>query len=248
MVLLLLLTHLRFIKGIHVKINQIIEYKRPKLPGAQNAITPNIQSSVEDIVTSRHGHGQEIWRPLEDQLKKTGWQSIGMGCFSIVFTKPSLPYVLKINKMPDRAFQHFVELSKRFPSRYFPKIGALKMIEYKERPYYIYTIEKLDSVTNMPSHLTLTRFANLIEAIAANPKMEISKILGDCYGASDESVEWFLRHPELVKACQIIGLNCPDGRLDIHKGNIMQRKDGTIVIVDPYVCWSDLGEENEDEI
>jgi NDP-sugar pyrophosphorylase family protein len=45
---------------------------------------------------------------------------------------------------------------------------------------------------------------------------------------------FLIKNPNIVKAAKLIGYNMDGYWLDIHRHNIMQRPDGTIVITDPY--------------
>ena len=212
-----------------MRFRQIVEYKRPSGggKGAQNAITPDVEAAVNHSVQALC-----IGDQLRHQFYELGWEALSEGHFSIVFTKPNLPYVLKVNQQSDKPFQHFVELSKRYPNRHFPKISAVKQIEYDEETFYIYTIEKLNKIK---TSFDLYRFADTIEKIAIAPDLYLETILNNVRRISEEEKQWFRDHPGLVKAARLVGKEKQWTTIDIHDENIMQRKDGTIVIIDPYV-------------
>ena len=215
-----------------MKITQITEYKRPRVRG--NVSGP-IQTTVNNIL-QLHGptDKDEIAEQLEKKLKKLGWEEIGMGCFSSVFRHPHKSYVLKVNQYPDKAFQKFAEISKKFPNRHFLKVGDTKVIEFNGRPYYIYTLEKLYPVTSLPAGLEVFSAARFLEWVADHPWASIAEFLLGRFNPSNTLIQWVQNHPSLIKACQILGKNKLRVTIDIHEDNIMQRNDGTIVIVDPF--------------
>ena len=230
-----------------MRFSQILEYKRPKMAGAVNAITDPITDIVDQSLQGTM-YPEDVAPNLVQTLKKLGWKNIGKGSFSLVFTKPNLPYVLKVNKQPDPAFLYFAKLSIDYPSRHFPKIGNMKKIEYENEPYYIYTIEKLYPITNVPGIVELFTFAQLLDNIARMPREPLERLLRITNGMNDKLQKWIRSHPGLINACQLIGKFKPAGIIDIHEDNIMKRRDGTIVVVDPYAFFGPRPGRDQDEI
>ena len=225
----------------NMKIMQITEYKRPKVTGK---ITEPISTSVDQVMQQGLRYSCLVSAQLIPKLNELGWQKIGMGCFSVVFSKPNLPYVLKVNRRPDTAFQRYVELIQRFPNRHFPKIGDIKQINFHEKRYYIYTIEKLYKITSIPSEIGPDRVANFLEKITDYPDLPVTELLEDWRFSTREFKKWAASQPSLIKACQFLGHNAPHAGIDLHAGNIMQRRDGTIVIADPFAFYQ--GDPRED--
>ena len=58
---------------------------------------------------------------LKPKLKKLGWRRTDAGAYGSVYVNSSKPYVLKISKRPDEAYEKFVRLIKKYPNKHFPK-------------------------------------------------------------------------------------------------------------------------------
>jgi len=151
------------------------------------------------------------------------------GYYSTVYSNPKKSYVLKVNDRQDTAYAQYVSLIKKYNNKHFPKISDLKFIEVNGGRYYIYLIEKLDDVRSEMKHL-----ANVFSEIIDCPYSSLT-----FFNTSHTQLDYLKQNPELVTALRIIGkfkhnIKNPYISNDMHGGNIMQRKDGTIVITDPY--------------
>ena len=168
---------------------------------------------------------------LFDKLRGAGWDFKDTGFFSMIFTRPDKPYILKINDHYDRAFAWFALLTRKFPSIYYPKIGNMKVIHADNKKYYIYLIERLTPTTGS--------FRNTYAAdfrwIAESPKYDLEELFED-----KEILKYFKKRPKLVEALRICGTYAGKFRIDIHKNNIMMRSD-IPVIIDPYADRDAIG-------
>ena len=201
---------------------KIIEFREKN-----SKITEPISSAYTDYINKgRYGPPRE---ELANKLSQLGWRRAGSGAFSDVFQNPAKSYVLKVNRDPDPAYQKFVNLAKKFPNKHFAKISDQKVITYQKEKFYIYAIEKLFKANNVIFLVLLAdRVIFYWKKISKNRTLKSLDF--------DQAQQDYLKsHPSFYKALLILGKADPTGRfLDIHAGNIMQRKDGTVVIIDPY--------------
>ena len=191
-------------------------YYRPKL-------TPAITKAAE-----KHYSNPEYNQPFIKKLKSLGWLRMGEGSFSNVFVHPKKNYVLKVNKRPDQAFEHYASIIKKFVNPHFPRISDKKKYEYNDEEYYIYLIEELEHINDTPD-INVDQIARDLEQIIRSPDQSLTNIF-----FLHDIPEYLLESPLLVKAARICGRYITGHMNDMHAENIMKRKDGTIVITDPY--------------
>jgi hypothetical protein len=193
-----------------MKINEVIK-PRISLPVSRAAGTFYRKHQADDI--DSHDN-------LEKKLKKYGWRYLSSGALSNVFGNSKKSYVLKINKQPDPAFQSFVNLIKKYPNKHFPKISDMKEYKVGKKKYYVYMIEKLYKVRDEFIKDLIYSYAN------GNPI--------DVMRTNADYLEYLNKHPSLKQALDILIKNEKRHRIDLHSDNFMKRKDGTIVLTDPY--------------
>ena len=170
-------------------------------------------------------HSREDIDPsLREQLKKSGWHFIDSGLFSQVYVKEGNPYVLKINTVPDNAFDKFVRYTHRVKSPYLPKIYDRKYFTKKGRTYYIYLIEKLEKC---PVELS----AAIYDATTSLKYHDEAGSVIQQYPGLEEII---------VKLINDASILVPDGIVDIGRGNVMLRpSDNMPVIIDPWAVLKD---------
>jgi len=162
---------------------------------------------------------------LTERLEALGWDFVGSGSFSIVFAKPGVPYVLKVNKMNDPGFALFANVLKKFPNKHFPRIGKVKSFSIDGLVYKIYLVEKLRPLTGITGNIAQT-----LSRMAWTGNIQLAIDL-----AYPEVRDILEKQPGLITATEIIRANRNETLdIDLHSANVMQRKDGTIVIIDPY--------------
>ena len=169
------------------------------------------------------------------ELKKLGWVPAGEGQLSEIYINPKKSYILKINKTPDAAYEHFTRITKQFPNKHFPKIGDKKSIMVHNEKYYVYVIEKLYPLNQERAEELADQFSDLVCFYWVDGGMDDPDNDGWPKQFPDDSKNYFKANPSLLKALKILADQSKRFEEDIHSGNIMQRKDGTIVIIDPYV-------------
>lgn len=193
-------------------IELTVRTPRGKVP---DSLHKNYKQSVQA------GFRNDFIFSFKDKLSQLGWVKLGDGLYSIVYTNPRKSYVLKINKIFDSGFEAFAQFVKSHPNKHFPKIGDVKQVKYANERYYIYCIEKLYPITPLA---TAMKMADLIDnAFYDDPP-------------KGPAFNFFQKQPNLLGAIKLLR-NKFGASNDIHSGNIMQRKDGTIVITDPYAWY-----------
>ena len=175
---------------------------------------------------------------FEMQLKKMGWKLLDLGKYSAVFEHPKKNYVLKVNFVPDKGYAQYVNIIKHSRNPHFPKISDVKTLTVKSRnnknhkdttrSFSVYLIEKLYPLAKEERRTLSEALENIVDW----PSHSLADIFNKIYGIAIPSI--LEEHPVLVKAARIIGKNKGIFYNDLHAGNIMKRKDGTIVITDPY--------------
>jgi len=181
-----------------------------------------------EVVTARKIEKEN----MEAALKKLGWNCEAEGYFSSVWVNDNKPFVLKINEQPDRGYAHFVSVVKKHRNKHFPVISDQKEMEIAGRKYYIYMIEKLKPI----NYLAAAReYLNIFSKVIRFPADSLKSLFNEDNAYSyPQPPTILLDNPSLVKALRIIGNNFAGFVNDLHAGNIMQRDNGTIVIIDPY--------------
>jgi len=157
-------------------------------------------------------------------LHQTGWKPIGHGACSSVCENERYPYLLKLNRFQDNAFAKFAVLCRQHKDNpHFPVIGNAKPIHIGDTRYVAYMIEKLQELSDRGLAGEILRTA---EKLIKNPSMSNELNLED---SLFEAIKLTVRHGLSIRA-----------KIDLHSENVMQRSDGTVVIVDPWVFPNDL--------
>jgi hypothetical protein len=186
---------------------------------------------------------------MKQKLEKMGWRKISKGYFSMVFDNPKKEYILKVNMRPDSAYAHYVKIIHENPSVHFPKISDKKRLIIGYKSYYVYLIEKLQSVQE---NQLMIKIGNIIGRIAKDASSGIPRSVDDvkenCIKAAEnmngdleyQALYYMANHESLIQASIIIGQRMGKNMLDIGSNNIMTRTDGTIVITDPYAFFEKI--------
>jgi hypothetical protein len=159
-------------------------------------------------------------------LLKRGYYQIGGGLFSQVFAKKNSDYVIKVSYVIDK-WPDYIEwaINHGYDGKFAPKVYSLKFYD----GFYVAIMERLvctiEEIERNGGRRTYQQW--LCRAIR--------DWTGYTYGSSDDNpaanateLEDFCR-----KLCHL-GMNG-----DLHNGNVMIRKDGQIVIIDPCGKSSD---------
>jgi hypothetical protein len=194
-----------------------------------------VASFNKDLITDIKGsykvpstkRGDEKLSALKSKLSEKGWTIAGQGYYSIVFISPNKQNVLKVNRVRDPAYDHFVEVVKSHPNKHFPKITDKMNIG---NGWYAYLMERLYpfSFKDVKQYVTIHKGITALNII----KNDIVELSPDSLYAM--ALSRLKNDPALYKAATIIIDNKNQYRTDISVENIMQRKDGTLVFSDVY--------------
>ena len=168
----------------------ISELYKPKL-------STSIISAAEQYYKEKLMMGDDN---LRKTLSKMGWKYLDEGAFSKVFENPKKNYILKINSSPDVAYARFVDIIHKHRNKHFPKISDMKQIEFENRNYFIYLIEKLNK---MPIG---SYWNDPIRDIINHPSASLEDLYLNKYGM-DAIPEILVKNPSLVSAARILGKN-----------------------------------------
>jgi hypothetical protein len=219
-------------------------------------IGKNVSGAVNQYYANRYSDTpvdkEENLNWLNEKLSKLGWKPLSLtASYSNVYENPKKNYVLKVNKQEDKGYDRFVQLTRRVRNKHFPKISdrqefsfGNKEYKFTQHTFYAYLIEKLQPIPE-PYNENYAVFISSIAVIyqyEMNPSYSLLReILFRDYLWDDQSradaVKFIQDNPDIVKAAAILGnaLKYYKINLDLHDKNIMQRADGTVVIIDPYV-------------
>lgn len=161
-------------------------------------------------------------------LRRAGWSVDDTGLNSEVYYRDDRNYVLKLYNSRDYAYQAFLDLVVSNPNKHFPKIvGKPRKVT---RAYYAVRMEKLDVAWNP---VMLDTYLKVKRDQIADEDVEVyfSKVKYEHYL---KAISYLNDNPEMIKALDlIVDFLLPNFKEDLHAGNIMQRSDGTLVIIDP---------------
>lgn len=159
-------------------------------------------------------------------LKAAGWGEDSTGLNSLVYYRDDKNYILKLFKSRDNAYWAFLELVLANPNKHFPKIiGKPKKVT---DAYYAVRMERLEPIKT-PAHLKI-----YLEVQSGERDSE------DLFGFMEEryqrAISYLQENPEMKVALDLIAEKLlPIYEEDLHDGNIMERPDGTYVIIDPVI-------------
>lgn len=199
---------------------------KEKLPNDLLIATDKYHSKLSSLASIGRTSTQPA-QELDEILSKMGWHHIVSGKYSAVFeSKRNKNFVLKINFQEDLGYDSYVDIIKDYQSIHFPVITDKHRLALNGMSYGVYLIEKLREIDYAEDADGLS-WKYLLKQVMYNP----NKSMEDLF---DYMPDLYKQNPGLFEAAQYIGEHRKNYYLDIHEGNIMTRKDGTLVITDPY--------------
>ena len=164
-----------------------------------------------------------------------GKKPIGRGAFSMVFDGPKPSSVLKLTI--DRAGYYLLNCwvagakGKHFPRvRKNHKDIGVTTVKGEDYPIYLFEMERL-----LPNRRG-TPARKEADAIQESSYHRGGRTTGDCIGAiaNDKSAAISRSVRNALQDLEVFAGNYDNLEIDMHSGNFMQRKDGTLVITDPF--------------
>jgi len=225
-----------------------------KLNRQKTAIDPD---TYQDIISTHRASimpklsSDEIEDPAFDNkmikhLLNKGWINTATGSMSRIFEHKNKNYVIKINIKEDKAFNSYVQIIKQIKTIYVPRILDEKYFEKSGKTYHIYLIEKLYNLPmSDPKSDAIQRC--FWELIPGTEKWTVKDLMDRLTKEESYSYQASAKYGKVIKilnkykglAETILKIAASADKsknlyLDIHTGNLMQRKNGTPVITDPY--------------
>jgi len=162
----------------------------------------------------------KIPKVLIQYMKDNGFELLGQGGFSDVYAKPNSNFVIKIGHKDIKydGYMDYVNFIKNNPgNKYLPKVGNVRYYENENNiQYYVLPIEKLYKIEPKER---IIKIINMIRIIANNS--DIHELI---YGYDFD--------PLLISTVKNIINEFGIDMFDAHGGNIMQRRNGDIVLND----------------
>lgn len=157
-------------------------------------------------------------------LQKRGFVFLGSGAFSTVLGKENSNRVIKVIRRPDGWIDYIRWASYRGEAgRFAPRVFSYKKIKGKKKDFSVAIMERLEYT------------------FKKTPKDHALKIIPDLmWRANDNPMAasfMDILAPGLKKFMDDLGKEFK-GSFDLHSGNLMLRKDGSFVVVDP-ICDGD---------
>ena len=185
----------------------------------------------EDYISSPHTMGiHQLHGRAHDFLSKYGFNQVGSGVFGTVFINPKYPYALKVF-YADNAYLSWLKFCKRNQDNpYIPKLrkNFIRVIPTSNSIYAV-RMEKLSEVKDLKQMKDM--LLELEGMITSNANKNSSMITH-----RKKYDEWVKdKDKNLLEIAEFLYNN--DGvlfsKIDLHPGNIMQRDNGQLVIIDP---------------
>ena len=180
-------------------------------------------SGFKELAKKRFKHIRNIF----DIVNNNGYTLSGEGTFSQVYIKNGSNIAIKISTRNDQCWLTYAQFVKSHPHKHYLKIGSVN----KHDEFFIAWIERLIPIKGEIlgiiedwRHVYFESDGFDSEEIQNDPSFNKSNVL-----------KFDKENPELRKAVNLINQKLVNSgcELDIGSQNFMQRKDGTIVIIDP---------------
>jgi len=192
---------------------------------------PRIAEPIKKLMAHRFRYKMSD-SEFDHQLASMGWNEIGRGGYSGVYANKKKTYVLKISDRYDAGYEAYVKLIHNYKNVHFPRIGDIKKLRIAGKNYYVHLIEKLIEFPYRLGEQIAENIDDAIGVLEEVPRNKIDEQLKEYFGKAIP--KYIANDPPMKEAIWLIANSPGSNWLDIHGGNFMKRKDGTIVITDPY--------------
>lgn len=159
-------------------------------------------------------------------LEKRGFKLLGSGAFSRVYAKDGSDRVLKVTRTPTDGWINYINWAskKGYAGSYAPKVFSYKYFKTKVKggQFSVAVVERLEQTIYKANYKHDAHAVHSLLHMAANDN-QMARTLVD------------LAAPGILKFND--QLRKLGAGLDMHGGNFMLRKDGTLVFTDPVSSW-----------
>lgn len=184
---------------------------------------------LNQIISERGVHDANLGERLMMFIKQRGFTLIGSGTYARVYGSAHAPYVIKIFRK-DPCYSKFLSLAAKTQNSHFPRlVGEPRRISAQD---IMIKMEKLKKAS--------PRNTFLVKRISQGfTQIYGMRVHGQDNSGLDAKLSAWLKgieqHAELIEAVKLLHDTFgKDGcYLDLDTSNIMQRADGTVVIIDP---------------
>lgn len=198
----------------------------------------------------QHLTAKQIMKKMEDEL---GLKKLGHGAFGIVLQSPDPNWVYKVIEK-DPAYEEYIDFITENPNNHYPKIKRVKKMtsffkryQLQEDKFTVIVIEKLEPIPKEKQKFIVDLANEDVDDIPEytpdgdtnDSRFTLEEIMSHNWGEWTAENLWgayyaalTLRRSELRRDSETY--------IDLHAGNIMQRKDGTIVIIDPIASYKGI--------
>lgn len=160
---------------------------------------------------------------FQRKLEKKGFVELGHGCFSTVMAKKDSDKVIKITRKPDGWIDYCHWAAKEgFAGKFAPRVYSYKRFNNKA-PFEVSVVERMDKTFWDVEYKEDIYVVRDLARLVKHGNQKASSIL-------EEMAPGF---PRFIKG---LGEKF-DKSLDMHDGNIMLRKDGSICYTDPVSVY-----------
>jgi hypothetical protein len=156
------------------------------------------------------------------KLEQKGFKKLGSGAYSTVYSKAGSDRVIKVGRQPDDGWIDYCKWAAEngFAGNLAPKVYSYKRIKGKEREFSVAVMERMDKTGyNITGNMDAAPIRYLIQMDLRHDN-DMVKLLLDTI--SPKFREFGGKMRERFGGC-----------FDLHDGNIMARKDGSVCFTDP---------------
>lgn len=193
---------------------------------------------------------RQIMKKMEDEL---GLKRLGNGAFGDVVESPDPNWVYKVLEK-DPAYEEYIDFIAKNPNEHFPKIKRVKKMtsffkryQVQENKFLVVVIEKLEKIPQDRVQFAVDLVNDDVDSIPTHTpegdknysKFTLEELMSHDWDGWTSEDMWSTYYA--ARTIHKSDLNRPHHSfMDLHRNNIMQRKDGTIVLIDPIASYEGL--------
>jgi hypothetical protein len=199
--------------------------------------------SLLQQIVERGDKDSTVGERLSMFIKQKGFVLLGYGANARVYGRKGSPYVIKIYRN-DPCYEKFIAFIAKNDNPHFPKVLSQPVsISNADRMVKLEALSELrDAKTiEMVKHIS----SGFIQYYDLKPREG-----QDTRDYDQRIAQWMetaKQHPKLIEAIKLLHDNFSGGGcfIDLGSQNLMQRSDGTVVLVDPTFPMRNLNESTD---